>query len=182
MGKMEDARMAGQSYETDGARWYAVQTRPFAEVRAMTHLRRQGYRIFCPCYRKIIHHARRRTSTLQPLFPSYLFLQLDTSQDRWRSVNGTRGVVRLLAQGEHPNPVPRGVVESLQARTGADGALDWAPSLQIGQAVRVCEGPFAELVGKLERLDADGRVCVLLALLGRSVPVNLHCEALDAAA
>jgi len=182
MGKMEEALMTAPNCETDSARWYVVQTQPFAEVRATTHLRRQGYRVFCPCYRKIIHHARRRTIALQPLFPSYLFLQFDISRDRWRSVNGTRGVVRLLAHGEHPNPVPRGVVEPLQAHTGADGALDWAPSLEVGQIVRVAEGPFAELVGKLKRLDADGRVCVLLDLLGRSVPVSLHCGALDPAA
>ena len=179
---MEEALMVAPNCETDAARWHVVHTQPFAEVRAMTHLERQGYRVFYPCYRKVIHHARGRTSSLRPLFPSYLFLQLDASQHRWRSVNGTRGVVRLLTQGEYPNPVPRGVVESLQAHTGSDGALDWAPSFEVGQIVRVSEGPFAELVGKLERLDADGRVCVLLDLLGRSVPVSLHCGVLDPAA
>jgi transcription elongation factor/antiterminator RfaH len=182
MGKMQASHTAASNCETDAARWYVVQTQNFAEIRAMTHLERQGYRVFYPCYRKVIHHARKQTRSIQPLFPSYLFLQLDAFQHRWRSVNGTRGVVRLLTQGEYPIPVPRGVVESLQAHAGDDGALAWAPSLEVGQIVRVSEGPFAELVGKLERLDADGRVCVLLDLLGRSVSVNLHCGALDPAA
>jgi len=179
---MEEAQMAARNAEADGSRWYVVHTQLFAEARAMAHLERQGYRIFCPRYRKIIHHARRRTSTLQPLFPSYLFVRLDPVRDRWRSVNGTRGVMRLLTQGEHPLPVPRGVVESLQAHMGGDGALDRVPSLEVGQIVRVASGPFSDLVGKLERLDAAGRVRVLLDLLGRSVSVTLHCGDLDPAA
>jgi transcription antitermination factor NusG len=63
-----------------------------------------------------------------------------------------------------------------------DGAIDWTPTFKIGQAVRIAEGPFAELLGTLEHLDAGGRVRVLLDLLGRSVSVALRCEALMSAA
>ena len=165
-----------------GERWYVVHTQPRAETRAVFHLERQGYRVFCPRYRKVVRHSRKRTSTLAPLFPSYLFLRLDVSRDQWRSVNGTRGVVRLIMQSEVPQPVPRGIVEALQARMSADGAMDWTPTFKIGQAVRIADGPFADFVGTLERLDAAGRVRVLLDLLGRSVLVALRCEALLPAA
>ncbi len=158
-------------------RWYVVHTQPGAEGRAAIHLERQGYRIFCPRYRKTIRHARKRTGMLAPLFPSYLFLGLDTSREQWRSVNGTRGVIRLLTQGDVPCPVPRGVVEALQDRADADGALDWAP--RVGQAVQIAEGPFVDFVGMLARLDGVGRVCVLLDILGRAVSMTLRCEALD---
>ncbi len=161
----------------DDLRWYVVHAQPGAEGRAATHLERQGYRVFYPCYRKTIRHARKRMSTMAPLFPNYLFLGLDTSRDRWRSVNGTRGVVRLLTHGDVPCPVPRGVVEALQDRTSADGAIAWVPC--VGQAVQVMEGPFEDFVGMLARLDGTGRVCVLLELLGRAVSVTLRCEALN---
>ncbi len=164
------------------ARWYAVQTRPYAETCAVAHLERQGFVIFCPRYRRVARHARRQTSVLAPLFPSYMFVRLQTSRDRWRSVNGTRGVVRLLAQGDVPTPVPPGIVEGLQAHTDPHGVLEWVALFDVGRPVRVIEGPFADLVGKLERLGPDGRVCVLLELLGRPVSVNLPCEALDPAA
>lgn len=157
-------------------RWYVVHTQPGAEGRAATHLERQGYRVFYPRYRKTIRHARKRMSAMAPLFPNYLFLELDMSRDRWRGVNGTRGVVRLLIHGDVPCPVPRGVVEALQDRMGADGVIDWVPC--VGQAVQVVEGPFADFMGVLARLDGAGRVCVLLDLLGRAVSVTLRSEAL----
>ncbi len=165
-----------------GERWHVVYTQPRAESRAIIHLERQGYRVFCPRYRKTVRHAHTATSILAPLFPNYLFLRLDVSCDAWHSVNGTRGVVRLFTQGETPQPVPHGIVEALQARMSANGALEWEPTFKIGQAVRIADGPFANLVGTLEHLDAAGRVRVLLDLLGRSVSVALRCEALMPAA
>jgi transcriptional antiterminator RfaH len=168
--------------DKSGERWYVVHTQPHAENRAISNLERQSYRIFCPRTRKTVRHARKATTTLAPLFPNYLFVQLDVSYDHWRSVNGTRGVIRLITQGETPEPVPVGIVESLQTRRGADGAMNWAPSLKIGQSVRISNGPFADFVGTLEHLDATGRVRVLLDMLGRFVSVALRCEALMPAA
>lgn len=165
-----------------GSRWYVVYTRPRSEHQAIVHLERQGYRVFCPRYRKRVRHARNAKNVLAPLFPNYVFVQLDVSRDLWRAIQGTRGVARLISQGEAPQPMPHGVVEGLLARMCADGALDWSPTFKIGQPVRIADGPFAELVGTLEHLDATGRVRVLLDLLGRSVSVALRCEALTDAA
>jgi len=165
-----------------GERWYIARTQPRAESRAIIHLERQGYSVFCPRYRKTVRHARKAKSVLAPLFPNYLFLRLDASRDLWRAVNGTRGVVRLISQGETPQPLPHGVVEGLLAKTNTGGVMEWTPMFKIGQAVRIADGPFADLVGKLEQLDVAGRVRVLLDLLGRSVSVALRCEALMAAA
>jgi transcription antitermination factor NusG len=120
-----------------GDRWYVVHAQPRAESKAAFHLARQSYSVFWPRFAKVVRHARRRTETLAPLFPGYLFLSLDVSRQRWRSVNGTCGVVRLIMQGERPQPVPRGVVEALQIRTGADGVMNWSPSFEIGQSVAV---------------------------------------------
>ncbi|MGA7675019.1 MAG: transcriptional activator RfaH [Rhizomicrobium sp.] len=174
-GHGEPERNAGPSV----GRWYVVYTQPNAESRAMFHLERQGYRIFCARIRKIVRHARRTTSVLSPLFPNYLFLNLDVSLEQWRSVNSTTGVVRLVMQGEAPLPILRGIVEALQSHMGDDGAMDWTPALKIGQPVRISGGPFADLIGTLEQLDAAGRVRVLLDLLGRTVSVALRYEALS---
>ena len=160
------------------ARWYVVHTQPCAESQAISRLELQGYRVICPRYRRVVRHARKARSVLAPLFPNYLFVRLDISRDQWRSVNGTRGVVRLLMQGGMPQPVPNGIVEGLQARMREGGTIDWRSALQVGGTVRIVDGPFAELVGTLEHLDAAGRVRVLLALLGRSVSVALRSEAL----
>jgi transcriptional antiterminator RfaH len=111
-----------------------------------------------------------------------LFVRLDLSRHQWRAVNGVRGVVRMVIQGDAPVAVRPGIVEALQASTSADGALDWSPRFKIGQAIRIADGPFANFVGQLEHLDGSGRVHLLLDLLGRSVSVALHSKALIPAA
>lgn len=158
--------------------WYVVNTQPRAEIRAKHHLELQRFCVFCPRYRKTVRHARKTVSAFAPLFPNYLFVGLDLSRDQWRSVNGTRGVVRILMQDGVPQAVPDGVVADLQAKTRADGTFDWTSTFKIGGTVRIAEGPFADLLGTLEYLDAAGRVRVLLELLGRSVSVGLRSEAL----
>lgn len=165
-----------------GERWYVVHTQPASEERAGLHLATQGYTIFYPRFRKTVRHARKSTCKLAALFPGYLFVKLDTSRDRWRSINGTRGVIRLLTLGDKPQPAPVGVVEDLQAQTDSHGAFVLAPALCVGQRVRIAEGPFANLVGTLQRLDGADRVQVLLDILGRSVPATLQGAMLDPAA
>jgi transcription elongation factor/antiterminator RfaH len=165
-----------------GERWYVVHSRPRAESRAVVHLEMQGYRVFCPRYRKAVRHARKAGTVLAPLFPSYLFLHFDIARDQWRAINGTPYVARLIMQGETPQPVPRGIVEPLLCRMRGDGTIDWTQAFKIGQVVRLANGPFADFVGTLAHLDAAGRVRVLLDLLGRSVSVALRSDALMPAA
>jgi transcriptional antiterminator RfaH len=177
-----DGPEIAMSSESMQQRWYVVNTQPRRELRAVEHLTRQEFVTFCPCVRRVVTHARKRTTALSPLFPNYVFVRLDLSRDHWRKVNGTRGVVRLLASGDAPLPVPRGVVEELELKTTVDGEMDWTSSFRSGDRVRISTGPFANLVGVLEHLDAAGRVKVLLDLLGRSVCVALRGDALQPAA
>jgi transcriptional antiterminator RfaH len=171
-----------QTSEKSSFRWYVVHTQPGWEDRAGARLMAQGYQVFCPHLRKLVRHARKTESKLVALFPGYLFLWMDASRMRWRSVNGTRGVIRLLTQGDTPQPLASGIVENLQSHVDAQGALTWIAPLSAGQRVRIVEGPFEDFVGTLERLDGQDRVHVLLDLLGRSVPATLRYGALAPAA
>jgi transcriptional antiterminator RfaH len=166
----------------DDARWYVVHVQPAAEHRAAINLERQGYKVFCPRLRKTVRHARKQTMKLAPFFPCYLFVRLDIRHDRWRSIGGTRGVVRLMTLGEVPQAVPRGIVEEFRARSDAEGVIEWQPVLTPGQDVYVTDGPFRDLVGRLEKLDGSGRARVLLDLLGRLVPAELNRQVLAPAA
>jgi transcription elongation factor/antiterminator RfaH len=161
-----------------GERWYAVHTRPLAESRAGSHLEQQGFHTFYPRYRKTVRHARKVNTVLAPLFPRYLFVRFNQSEDQWRCVNSTWGVVRLVGHGDMPEPILHGVIETLVARMGPDDAMDWTRSLSVGQVVRIVEGPFADFVGTLEKLSGAGRVAMLLRLFGRSVSVTLRSNAL----
>jgi transcriptional antiterminator RfaH len=154
-------------------RWYVARTLPQRELHATQQLANQGFRAFVPRYWKNRRHARKVETISAPLFPRYIFTILDLGRDRWRSVNGTLGVDRLLMIGGEPQPVPEGVVESLIASMGADGNVSFQFHLEEGQAVKVTAGPFVDLVGQLERLDEHGRVSVLLELMGAKTRVAL---------
>lgn len=161
---------------SDGERWYAVHTLPFAEARAEGQLARQGFRSFQPKRRKTVRHARKMSTVEAPFFPRYLFVVLDLARHQWRKVNGTFGVSRLVMRGEEPHPVPRGVVETLIATADARGILQFGDKLQVGAAVRLMAGPFAEQLAILDHLDDTGRVRVLLDILGRQVAISTRAN------
>jgi transcription elongation factor/antiterminator RfaH len=155
----------------NGERWFVVHTLPHQEKRAQNQLENQRYRTFLPKREKTIRHARKLRTVVAPFFPRYMFIILDPERDQWRPVNGTLGVGGMVMQGDRPQPVPPGIVETLVASTGSDGLLQLRPQLNVGDPVRLTQGPFAEYLGTLDRLDDSGRVRVLLDMLGRRVPI-----------
>jgi len=155
----------------DGEQWFVVHTLPYQEKRAQIQLENQRYRTFLPKREKTIRHARKLTTVVAPFFPRYMFIILDPEHDRWRPVNSTLGVAGMVMQGDQPQPVPPEIVETLIATTGSDGLLKLRPQLNVGDRVRLTQGPFAEYLGTLDRLDDSGRVRVLLDMLGRRVPI-----------
>ena len=165
----------------DATRWYAVHTQPNREARAKNQLENQSYEVFLPRRLKTVRHARKLTNVAAPFFPRYLFIRLDLTRDRWRSVNGTFGVTRLVMQGDMPHPVPRGVVETMIAVVDTKGFLRLDEGLKVGSPVRLIAGPFAEQLGTLDRLDDSGRVRVLLKIMDATVPVQLERKVVTAA-
>ncbi len=164
-----------------GRRWFAVHSLPHRETGAQQQLENQGFHTFLPRGRKIRRHARKLETVLAPIFPRYLFVALDLNLDRWRSVNGTFGVARLVMMaGDRPQPVPHGVVEALIASTDGRGILrfDEGGRLVVGQKVRILAGAFAEQIGILQRLDDNGRVRLLLDIMGGGIGVTLPSAAL----
>ncbi len=164
-----------------GQRWFAVHCLPRREAGAQRQLENQGFHTFLPRCLKARRHARKLENVLAPIFPRYLFVVLDLDRDRWRSVNGTFGVARLVTMaGDRPQPAPRGVVEALIALTDGRGVLrfDGGGRLAVGQKVRILAGAFAEQIGLLRRLDDNGRVCLLLDVMGGRIGVTLPAAAL----
>ena len=164
----DDARLA----LADNEQWFAVHTQPFRETYAQGHLNNQGFRTFIPKRHKTVRHARKLMTVSAPFFPRYLFIVLDLSRDQWRKVNSTFGVSRLIMCNDRPQPVPRGVVETLTAAADPTGILQLRERLTIGSPVRLLAGPFAEQLAILEHLDDFGRVRVLVEIMGRHVPVS----------
>jgi transcription elongation factor/antiterminator RfaH len=157
----------------DPARWYAVQCLAHREAAAASHLRNQEFTVFLPRRQKTRRHARKLDTVLVPFFPGYLFVRFDTARTQWRSINGTYGVARMVMQGDTPLPVPRGIVEALQAACDDGDVLRQSAALKPGQSVRIMAGAFADFLGQLEQMDDRGRVRVLLEIMGGRIPILL---------
>jgi transcription elongation factor/antiterminator RfaH len=164
-----------------GERWFVAQTLHHREQLARLHLGAQGFRSFLPRFHKTVRHARSLREVIAPVFPGYIFVVLNPEQDRWRSINGTFGVARLVSAHQCPIPVPTGVVEALLASVDELGLVRFDRGLKPGQPVRVASGPFAQVLGVLQRLDANGRVQVLLNIMGRQAAVVMDQADLTAA-
>ena len=151
------------------------------EQRAHAQLRAQGFDAFLPRVARTVRHARKLRTVLSAAFPGYLFVRLDLDRDRWRSVNGTLGVSRLIMGRDLPVPAPEGVVETIFGYVAADGVAHFDRDLLEGQSVRVKSGPLANALGELVGLDANGRVRVLLAIMGGRVETRVARVDLEAA-
>lgn len=155
----------------ESSRWYAVQTRPTSEALAVEQLRRQGLEVFFPQRAKTVRHARRTEQRIVSYFPGYIFVSLDTASSAWRSVNGTIGVRSLVMFGDRPALVPRGLIDGLASMIGPGGFITSAPTLVAGDTVRITDGPFADLIGAVERVEGHARVRILIDLLSGAVPI-----------
>ncbi len=164
-------------------RWYVVQTQVNSEAKAALNLQRQGYEIYLPRYLKRRRHARKVDVTAKPLFPRYMFVAIDTATQRWRSIQSTFGVARLVSNGDEPAPVPDGVVRAIRAREDDKGfvALDTRPAFAPGDKVRVLAGAFMDSAGLFNGLADHDRVSILLDMLGRKVRVLLDADMVVAA-
>jgi transcriptional antiterminator RfaH len=163
--------------------WYVVQTQVHAERKAAAHLNRQGFETYLPCYLRRRRHARRVENIIAPLFSRYLFVAVDMAAQRWRCIQSTVGVVRLICNGEHPASVPHGVVDELKANEDERGliALDTRPRFARGDKIIVLGGAFSSCLGLFEGMSSSERVSILLDLLGRKVRVVIGMHDIDAA-
>ena len=166
----------------DTLAWYAVQTKPRQENTAEQQLNNQGYTTYLP---KILQRKRKRdqwVKAVEPLFPRYLFIQVDAEQQSLAPVRSTMGVAGLVRFGQLLRPVPDSVIAYLkQVENPATGQLqaDAWPH-QKGDAVQVLDGPFAGLPAIFEALTGEDRALLLIDLLGRTNTVAVDMQAVSA--
>jgi transcription elongation factor/antiterminator RfaH len=152
--------------------WYAVQTQPQREALAAEQLENQGFEVFFPRRVRTVRHARRLQTRLISYFPGYIFVALDLDRQQWRAINGTWGVQRLITAGDKPARIPALFIAGLRALADAEGVMGAVSEFNSGDQVQVLAGPFADLIGTLDRTEGTARVRVLFSVLGGVVPVT----------
>ncbi len=93
--------------------WYLVQCKPNAAQIAVRNLENQSFGTFLPLQEITKRRGKIFQRQIRPLFPGYLFVQIDPDQGLWRQVNSTRGVSRLARLGAEPSVMPNEIIEAL---------------------------------------------------------------------
>lgn len=164
----------------DTRHWLVATTHANSEGTARANLERQGYTVYLPLIRKRRSHARKVTWVLRPLFPGYIFIDLDPRQQAWRPIQSTIGVRSLVRFGEEPASLDGSFIAALQARE-EDGAVT-RPTVPfaVGQDVRIEGGPLDGLLARILALDDKERVVVLLDVMNRGVKTMVDSRQLSA--
>lgn len=162
--------------------WYLVYTKPRQETLAQENLARQGYGVYLPKVRIMRRRRGKQEAVVEPLFPRYLFIQLDTQTDNWGPIRSTYGVASLVRFGAEPAQVPDAFVAQLKSQEGQEGLHEWAePKMKAGDRVRVAEGPLKGIEGILLARSGQERVMLLLEMLGKEVCAHLEMGQIESA-
>jgi transcription antitermination factor NusG len=158
--------------------WFALRVKSRTEKRVATILRNKGYEEFVPFYapRRVWSDPTRSVgfsdSVGLPLFPGYVFCRLDP-QFRL-PILITPGVLHFVGVGRTPAPIKEGEIRAIQIATQSGlPAEPWA-FLEVGQLVRLEDGPLSGLEGLCIEVRKQHRIVVSVPLLRRSVAVEIE--------
>jgi transcription antitermination factor NusG len=153
-------------------RWFALRVKPRFEKTVATIARNKGYEEFLPLCRSRRRWSDRFQSVDLPLFPGYVFCQLNP--EFRLPLLTIPGALHFIGIGRIPAPIDDEEIAALQAamRSGL-WAEPW-PFLDVGQRVRLEEGPLAGLQGLLIEVRKKQRLIVSVTLLRRSVAVEIE--------
>jgi transcription antitermination factor NusG len=163
--------LSRMSTERSADRWYALQLRTRWESSTATLLSSKGYQTFFPTY-KTTKRGRGKSSELQaPLFPGYLFCRFNVF-DRL-PVLITPGVISVVSRGRVPIPVEDSELEAVQKMVYTGFQVEPCPYLEVGQIVRIEDGPLTGVEGVLTSFKGTRRMVVSISLLRRSVALEI---------
>ena len=121
----------------------------------------------------------RKVTVPRKQFPGYLLVRMYLDDDSWGVVRNTPGVTGFVGSGTKPTPLSRREVERILGvrKDEEKKAPRFKPDWEVGETVRVIEGPFADFNGVIEDINLDqSKVRVLVDIFGRETPVELNFE------
>ncbi len=153
----------------DAACWYAVCCKPRQETIAQENLQRQNYRVYLPRLQTRKRRNGKWIEVIEALFPGYLFIWLNPHAQSTAPVRSTRGAIGLLRFGAQPARVPEEIIATIRQREDAATGMhqDNRPQFSRGEAIKLVEGSLSGMEGIFSQQDSQGRVIVLLELLGK---------------
>jgi transcriptional antiterminator NusG len=170
--------------------WYVVHTQSGYEkkVTANLHARIQSmnmedriYEVVIPMEEVVEFKNGRRQTVQRKVFPGYLLVRCQMDDESWYCIRNTPGVTGFVGQARHgqkPTPLSRREVRTFLAAKsdGVEPVNRPKPKLEyeVGESVRVKEGPFADFSGEIAEINADHlKLKVLVNIFGRETLVEM---------
>lgn len=171
--------------------WYAVHTIAGHENKVKDVLTRRAqveklwqhdiFDILIPTEREMTTRGGKRYEMDRKVFPGYILVQMQLTDESYKLVKSTSGVTGFVQSGNRPVPLEdyevKRIMTNLETSKEAP-KISW----QVGDAIRVIEGPFSDFSGKIEEVNTEKeKLKVLINIFGRDTPVELdftHVEKL----
>ena len=159
-------------------KWLVAQIKPKSHDLAIRNLERQGFKIFMPKIKETTRKENKFISKDVLVFPGYGFVGVDLQDSYWTKINSTYGVSKLLTFNNKPCEIPLDLIVTLKNRFGNKVDPIINENLKKGDTIKFNNGPFAELVAKIESVEEKKRIYVLLEVMGgrRKLKINLKEE------
>jgi len=164
--------------------WYAIHTYAGYENAVMRNLKQRIdslgmndkiFSVVVPTEKKIKIKAGKRVEVEEKVYPGYVLVDMIVDDNSWYVVRNTPRVTGFVGAGVNPVPLNKTEVDDLFGRmekANVKGAHQM--DIEIDEIVRIADGPFKELEGKVNDVDRErGKVKVLVSMFGRETPVEL---------
>ena len=158
----------------DEKKWFVAQIKPNSYDLANRNLERQGFETFLP---KMNVTNRKKNKFVDKdiyVFPGYIFVSFDTKLGSWNRINSTYGVSRLISFNKKPAEIPYNLIFELKKRYYSNQLLQENDKLQIGDRIKMYTGPFADFFAKIESVDNNSPIWVLLEYAGKIQRLKLE--------
>ena len=175
-------------YDRPG-RWFVLHTQSGYEKKvkqnleariASMNMEERIYEVVIPTREIPEFKNGKRVMTEKKLFPGYLLCRTSLDDDAWYVIRNTPGVTGFVNQGGKPSPMRRRDVDNflgVEADRTQEATKKSKPIFEydMGETVRVKEGPFADFSGEIIEINEDQlKVKVLVNIFGRETPVELE--------